>query len=156
MINSSMKPLKWISNTSLFSINFKWSGLIGATHIPVASRFVALSFPRPEGHGVGRHETSVYSKAVRGELSPLISQTHPLKLWVITTLHQFDWAHFYQKCSQIQSQSKYVKSNTIIKFDTHNSLKWQTSYIFVNLDNYRLFSGHPLHFWFPSKGEILE
>jgi len=48
-----------ISNTTLFSINFEWSDLIGATHIPVVPRFVALSFPRPffEGRGVGRHET---------------------------------------------------------------------------------------------------
>jgi len=47
MIDSSMKPLKRISNTSLFSINFKWNDLIGATHIPVAPRFVVLSFPTP-------------------------------------------------------------------------------------------------------------
>ena len=37
-----------------------------------------------------------------GSSSPL----PPSKLWVIATLLQFDWAYFYQKCSQIQPQSK--------------------------------------------------
>ena len=73
MFDSSMKPLKWISNTSLFSINFKWRDLIGAIHIPVAPRFVVLTFPRPffEGRGVGRRETrsGVVSPVLRIESS---------------------------------------------------------------------------------------
>ena len=37
--------------------------LIGATQIPVAPRFVLLSFPRPffKGHGVGCRETTYIS-----------------------------------------------------------------------------------------------
>ena len=35
---------------------------------------------------------SVYSRAVKGGTSLLKSQTHPLKLWVTTTQHHFDWA----------------------------------------------------------------